>query len=105
MVDIEDVAREIWRAMEGISDGDGKALLRGALAEAWSEGFDSAAETSGIEYGDNPYREDAEAKQDAAARALVAERLHKALKVPHLEPPVFEGSIGINLPRPTGRQP
>lgn len=57
-IDVEDTAREIWRALEGISDGDGKAILREALAEAWEEGFDSAAETSGVEYGDNPYRED-----------------------------------------------
>lgn len=47
--------------------------------------------------------EDAEAEQDAAALALITERLRKALKVPRLEPPVFEGSIGINLSRQTGR--
>lgn len=32
---------------------------RQVAGQAWVEGFESAAETSGIEYGDNPYREGA----------------------------------------------
>lgn len=59
-IDVEDTAREIWRALEGISDGDGQAILREALAEAWDEGAKAADERSAaIVAEDNPYREDA----------------------------------------------
>jgi hypothetical protein len=58
-VDIEDAAREIWRAMEGISDGDGRSILREALAEAWDEGARACDERSApVVAEDNPYRED-----------------------------------------------
>lgn len=53
MVDIEDAAREIWQAMEGISDGDGQAILRDVLAEAWDEGATEDREA----LPDNPYRD------------------------------------------------
>lgn len=53
-IDVEDTSREIWRALEGISDGDGRAILRKALAEAWNEGAVSRG-MHGDADEDNPY--------------------------------------------------